>query len=234
MDTFSLYVPNFLPGKEYFVPEKNLACPGCGLALAVRHTYKALEEEIKKASWQTSKEGEFFACPPGSSEPGNSEVSLLRIKKGKADIMFCFDNEAGVHLPETIKKSMPISAVAEGIFYVATACPSYPFDLREKVKKAMEVEGKTYIHILCPCPVNWQFDPELTVKIGRFAVESRTFPLYEVQGGSYRLTVPIPKPRALADYLKAQKRFEDLSERQIEEATSQVESDYQKLTDTIR
>jgi pyruvate ferredoxin oxidoreductase beta subunit len=117
---------------------------------------------------------------------------------------------------------------------MATACPSYPFDLNEKLRKALDVEGKTYIHILCPCPVGWQFDPELTIKMGRFAVESRAFPLYEKEGGSCQLTVMTPKPRALADYLKAQKRFSDLSEQQMKEAVAQVESNYKKVIDAIR
>jgi len=226
MDRFSLYVPNFLPFKEYFIPRKNLACPGCGLALAVRQTYKALEEEMKKATWQFSKQGKFFECTPDTSEPGRTEVSILRVKKGKADLLLCLDNEAGGNLPEAIKK--PIPAIGEGFQYVATACPSYPFDFYEKLKKGLEVKGKTYIHILCPCPVGWQFDPELTVKIGRWAVESRIFPLYEVNGGSYRLTVTTPKPRAVADYLKIQKRFADLSEKDIEAVTITVEKTTRK------
>ena len=48
MDKFSLYVPNFLPCKEYFEPKKNNACPGCGISLAVRQTYKAVEALIEK------------------------------------------------------------------------------------------------------------------------------------------------------------------------------------------
>jgi hypothetical protein len=230
MDTFNLFVPNFLPFKEYFVPEKNPACPGCGLALSVRHTYKALEEAMVDATWQITKEGKFFECV---SELGNAGTSLLRIKKGKAELLLCFDNEAGGSVFETIKKAMPARALAEKFDYVATACPSYPFDLNAKLKKGLENGGKAYIHVLCPCPVGWQFDPELTVKIGRFAVESRAFSLYEVSRGSYRLTVTIPKPRPLADYLKEQKRFADLSEKQMEDASAQVESDYKKLTDTI-
>jgi pyruvate/2-oxoacid:ferredoxin oxidoreductase beta subunit len=225
MDRFSLYVPNFLPCKEYFTPEKNTACPGCGLALAVRQTYKVLEKEIEKATWGGSS---------GTSKTERNEASFLQVQKGKTDIMLCFDNEAGGDLTEAIEKSGPALAIAEGVAYMATACPSYPFDLHEKLKKAMDIEGKTYIHILCPCPVGWQFDPELTVKMGRFAVESRAFPLYEKEGGSYRLTVMTPKPRALADYLKAQKRFSDLSEQQMEEAVAQVESNYKKVMDAIR
>jgi len=213
MDRFSLFVPNFLPSKEYFTPEKNQACPGCGLALAVRQIYKALENDIEKAAWET----------------GSNGSSLLQLKRGKAEIMICLDNEASGGITEAVRKSDPALAVAEGVSYMATASPSYPFDLNEKLKKALDTAGKTYLHILCPCPVGWQFDPELTVKIGRFAVESRVFPLYEVEGGSYRQTVMIPKPRLLADYLKLQKRFSDLREEQVEEAATQVENTYKKL-----
>ena len=235
MDKFSLYVPNFLPFKEYFIPEKNNACPGCGLALAVRQTYKAIESDMEKAVWQMPADGKLFGGLFDKSPVGKSEPSLLIIKKGKAELTICFDNEAGGTLNEAIKKSMPAIAVAEGFKYVATACPSYPFDMHEKIKQGLEVEGRAYIHILCPCPAGWQFDPEITVKIGRWAVESRAFPLYEVGGGTaYHLTVNTPKPRALADYLKPQKRFESLSEKDIEAAAAAIEIDYKKLTEKIQ
>jgi len=234
MDKFSLYVPNFLPFKEFFVPEKNQACPGCGLALAIRQAYKALEKEIEKATWQPLMEGKPLEETLDIFGVGRTEVSFLRIPKGKADLMLCLDNEAGGSLNEAIEKPMPAIAVAEGFQYVATACPSYPFDLYEKVKRGLETEGKAYIHILCPCPEGWQFEPELAVKIGRWAVESRAFPLYEVGGGVYHLTVKTPEPRSIADYLKAQKRFEGLSEKELEEAQALVENEYKKLVDTIQ
>ena len=71
---------------------------------------------------------------------------------------------------------MPSLAVAEGFSYVATASPSHPFDLYEKVRRGFDAEGNAYLHVLCPCPQGWQFDPDLTVKVGRWAVESRAFP----------------------------------------------------------
>lgn len=234
MDKFSLYVPNFLPCEEYFVPEKNQACPGCGLALAIRQSYKALEKEIEKATWQPLIEGEQLERTLDIFGAGKTEVSFLRIPKGKADLILCLDNEAGGSLNEALKKSMPAIAVAEGFPYVATACPSYPFDLYEKIKRGFQTEGKAYIHILCPCPQGWCFDPELTVKIGCWAVESRAFPLYEVGDGIYHLTIETPKPRSLTDYLKVQKRFEDLVENEIEEAQTLVENEYKKLVDTVQ
>ncbi|MCK4731559.1 MAG: hypothetical protein KAT65_03790, partial [Methanophagales archaeon] len=86
----------------------------------------------------------------------------------------------------TWKKNMPEIAVAHKIPYVATACPSYPFDLMDKVKRGVEIEGPAYVHIFSPCPTGWRAPPELTIEIGRLAVESGVFPLYEVINGEYR------------------------------------------------
>jgi pyruvate/2-oxoacid:ferredoxin oxidoreductase beta subunit len=223
-----------LPCKEYFSPEKNQACPGCGLALAVRQTYKALEKGIEKASWQPLMEGGSLEGTLDIFGVVRGGASFLQIPKEKSDLILCLDNEAGGSLNEVLEKPMPSIAVAEGFQYVATACPSYPFDLFEKVKRGFQTEGKAYIHILCPCPQGWQFEPELTVKVGCWAVESRAFPLYEVGGGVYELTLKTPKPRALADYLNVQKRFEGLTEEEIEEAKVFVENEYKKLIDTIQ
>lgn len=234
MDKYSLYVPNFLPCKEYFVPEKDQACPGCGLALAVRQIYKTLEKAIEKSSWRSFDEADTSQKALDIFGGAKTEVSFLRIPKEKTDLVCCLDNEVGGGLNEAIEKTLPSVAVAEGFQYVATACPSYPFDLYEKVKRGFETEGKAYIHILSPCPQEWQFEPELTVAIGRWAVESRAFPLYEVGGGVYELTVTTPKPRLLADYLKVQKRFENLSEKGIDEAQVFVDKEYSKLLDAIQ
>ena len=73
------------------------------------------------------------------------------------------------------------------------------------------------------------------MKIGRWAVESRAFPLYEVGSASaYHLTVTTAKPRPLADYLKPQYRFAEISEQQIADLTTTVESDYKKLTEKMQ
>ena len=43
MDTYTLYAAQFLPFNEHFSPKGHNACKGCGVALAVRQVYKALE-----------------------------------------------------------------------------------------------------------------------------------------------------------------------------------------------
>ncbi len=134
----------------------------------------------------------------------------------------------------TWKKNMPEIAVAHNIPYVATACPSYPFDLMEKVRKAAKVEGPAYVHILSVCPTGWRLKPELSVRAGRLAVETGIFPLYEVEEGKYHLSVEVPKLRPVEDYLKIQGRFRHLTPDLIEKIQERVTQDYNKLLAKVR
>lgn len=226
MDKYSLMVPNFLPCKEYFDIKKNSACPGCGISLAVRHVYKAIEGAIEKATWEAPASCDLFGK--------KAAVSIMKIKQGKAELVICFDNEAGGGLEDALAKKMPAVAVAQGYKYVATACPSYPFDLFDKVKKALETEGKSYIHMLCPCPVAWKFEPENTVKVGFKAVETLAFPLYEAGSGFYNMTIKTLQPKKIDVYLKAQERFEKLSAKEIAQAAATVEKEYARLAENAQ
>lgn len=116
----------------------------------------------------------------------------------------------------TMKKNMIAIAVAHAAPYVATACPSYPFDLYFKVKKAIETPGPAYIHVLSVCPTGWRSALDLTVRLGRLAVETGIFPLYEVVDGKYRMTVEPPKLRPVKDYLRLQGRFRHLREPELD------------------
>jgi pyruvate ferredoxin oxidoreductase beta subunit len=129
----------------------------------------------------------------------------------------------------TWKKNMPEIAVAHRIPYVATACPSYPFDLIDKVKRGVETEGPAYLHVFSVCPTGWRCTPNLTIEIGRLAVETGVFPLFEVVNGEYRLTVDFPKLKPVREYLKKQGRFRHLTEKDMERIQARIEDDYAKL-----
>ena len=129
----------------------------------------------------------------------------------------------------TWKKNMPEIAVAHEIPYVATACPSYPFDLLDKVKKGVEMEGPAYIHIFSPCPTGWRYPTNLTIEMGRLAVETGVFPLYEVVNGEYRLSVDFPELKPVREYMKEQRRFGHLTEDIIERIQARVEKEYLRL-----
>jgi pyruvate ferredoxin oxidoreductase beta subunit len=112
---------------------------------------------------------------------------------------------------------------------VATASPSYPMDLIEKVQKAAATPGPAYVHILSVCPTGWRCPTDLSVRIGRLAVETGIFPLYEVENGKYKLNFDFPELKPVTDYMKLQGRFRHLSEDIIAKIQKRVTAEYNAL-----
>jgi len=132
------------------------------------------------------------------------------------------------------KKNVPEIMVAHNLSYVATACPSYPIDLINKVKKARKIKGPSYIHCLSVCPTGWRLPANLTIKAGRYAVETGLFPLYEVEDGKYRMTVEMPeKLRPIKDYINIQGRFRHLSGDEINLFQERIALEYHKLLEKV-
>jgi len=134
----------------------------------------------------------------------------------------------------TWKKNMAAIAAAHDVPYVATACPSYPFDLMEKVKKGARVPGPAYIHVLAVCPTGWRSASDLSIRLGRLAVETGIFPLYEVVDGNYRITVEPPKLRPVEDYFRLQGRFRHLTPEMTKKIQERVIREYEKLKQRAR
>jgi pyruvate ferredoxin oxidoreductase beta subunit len=130
---------------------------------------------------------------------------------------------------KTWKKNMVEIAVAHNLPYVATANPSYPIDLMNKVKKAAEIRGPKYLHVYSVCPTGWRSATDLAIRLGRLVVETGIFPLYEVENGKYRLNVDLPKLRPVDDYLKTQGRFRHLTDDLRKEIQQRVNQDYAQL-----
>ena len=124
--------------------------------------------------------------------------------------------------------------VAHGIPYAATACPSYPEDLMNKVKHASSIKGSKFIHVLSPCPIGWGYPSEYTVKVGRLAVESSVFPLYEVYDGELYVITQMPKSIPVKDYLTIQSRFRFLKDDEIEMMQKNVDKEWENLVSKSR
>jgi len=201
-------------------------------------------------------------CVAMAGDGGTSDIGIQALsgafERGHDFIYICLDNEAymntGIQRSSatpygastttapagkfsigqiTRKKNMVAIAAAHDIPYVATACPSYRFDLMKKVRKGAELKGPAYVHILSPCPTGWRYSSNLTIEIGQLAVQTGIFPLYEIEGGRYRLNADPPKLKPVEEYLKLQGRYRHLTGEEIESIQEMVNEDYGKLKEKV-
>lgn len=193
-----------------------------------------------------------------AGDGGTADIGIQALsgafERGHNMIYICYDNEAYMNTgiqrsgltpfqawtttspvgrvirgQRTWKKNMVEIAVAHRIPYAATACPSFPVDFYKKILKAKETKGPSYIHILAPCPLGWRSDPAKTITLGRLAVETCVFPLYEVENGVYKITY-LPDPvKPLKEYLKYQGRYRHLTDEEIKEMEEIVRNEYELL-----
>jgi len=226
---------------------ENTAAVASGIESAV----KILERKGKIASKQITVVA--MAGDGGTCDIGLQALSGA-LERGHNFIYVCFDNEAYMNTgiqrssatpfgamtttsppgkvsvgQKTWKKNMPEIAVAHNIPYVATANPSYPRDLANKVKKAKSIEGAKYLHVYSVCPTGWRCASDLTIELGKLAVETGLFPLYEVEGGTYRLTKSVSKLKPVSEYLKLQGRFRHLTDDVREQIQKKLDHDYAEL-----
>ena len=195
-----------------------------------------------------------FAGDGGTTDIGVQALSGA-VERGTNFIYACYDNEAymntgvqrsgstplGVQTTTTPegklvhKKNMPKILEAHGIPYVATANASYPLDLYEKFKRAKDIKGPKYFHILSPCPPGWGYEPKDTLLIGRLANETGFWPLYEVIEGKFIISSPSKKyldsskRKPITDYLNTQKRFSSIDEQTIDAYKKYIENMWEEI-----
>jgi len=184
---------------------------------------------------------------------GTADIGLQALsgamERGHNLIYICYDNEAymntGIqrsgatpygastttspHGKESFgedkpKKNMPMIMAAHGVPYVATASISYPEDFMKKVKKAAEVDGPAYIHLQQPCTTGWGYSPAKTIELGRLAVETGSWVLYEIEEGEFKVTYRPMQRKQVSEYLNAQKRFKHLSDQEKENIQNHVDA----------
>ena len=107
------------------------------------------------------------------------------------------------------KKDMPRILAAHGSPYVATASIAYPADFVQKVEKAMQTEGPTYVQVHAPCCTGWGFEGAKTLAIGKLAIETGLWVNYEMVDGEVTKVKKVVK-KPVEEYLKEQKRFRHL------------------------
>ena len=130
------------------------------------------------------------------------------------------------------KKDISRIMAAHGIPYVATlAAGSVPMlkDFRAKVERAAEVRGFRFLHVLGACPPGWRYPTAQSTEISRLAVESRYFPLFECDGGEWRITYRPKHPVPVREFLETQGRFAHLTDERIEAIQQHVDARWASL-----
>jgi pyruvate ferredoxin oxidoreductase beta subunit len=175
-----------------------------------------------------------FAGDGGTVDIGIQSLSGA-VERGTNFIFACYDTTGKVGRKKNMAKIME----AHGIPYVATAISSYPLDLYDKFKNAQNIYGPKYIHILAPCPPGWGYNPKDSIEIGRLAVQTGFWPLYEVINGKFilskdskRFLDPI-KRKPIEEYLKIQKRFRTISDSQIEDYKRYISDQWEEIKERI-
>ncbi len=165
-------------------------------------------------------------------------------ERGESIIWVCYDNEAYMNTgiqrsgstPQfsqtsstpagsvwdgkpTRRKNMVMLMAAHRIPYIATGSIAYLADLKRKFKRAAGVtrngEGMAYVHVHQPCTTGWYFPEEMTVEMGRLAVQTGAWPVLEIDHGEFKLNVKPKELKPISEYLKPQKRFSHLKEEHL-------------------
>ncbi|MCS6770189.1 MAG: thiamine pyrophosphate-dependent enzyme [Candidatus Caldarchaeum sp.] len=169
-----------------------------------------------------------------AGDGGTADIGLQALsgafERGHRFVYVCYDNEAymntGIQRSSLTplgawsrttpagkleeKKDLVAIATAHRIPYAATATIFFWKDLVNKVRKAFTFDGPSFIHVYAPCNRGWYFNPAETVRLSKLAVETRYFPLYEVERGVYRINYFVATPKPLEMFLKPQGRFQHL------------------------
>lgn len=191
------------------------------------------------------------ACLAGDG--GTHDIGIQALsgaaERNEDFVYFCFDNEAyqntgnqkssatpwGARTSSTPrgklsrKKDIVEIMAAHRIPYAATACPAYPDDLLAKIGRAKALRGTRFIHLLCPCVPGWGIADDASLRVARLGVESKLFPLYEVEDG-HRYTITYePAGLPVRDYLAPQSRYRHLTEEAVQRIQDSVDREWARL-----
>ena len=175
-----------------------------------------------------------FGGDGGTFDIGFQALSGM-LERGHNVLYVCYDNEAYMNTGIQRSSSTPHAAMtttsppgkermgkrhlkkdiisiiaAHHIPYAATASVAYPSDIRKKVRRALAIEGPTFLQIHVPCPLGWGHEGDQSIDVARLAVKTGLYPIVELERGGVAGVMPIRDKRPVVEYLKRQGRFRHL------------------------
>ncbi len=124
-----------------------------------------------------------------------------------------------------IRKDLSAIIAAHNIPYIGQASVSHWKDLNRKATKAFAVDGPAFLNILSPCPRGWRHGANDTIAIAKLGVQTRFWPLFEVEDGKWTLSVKVRNPKPVEEWLKTQGRFRHLFAPGNEELIKEIQDD---------
>jgi pyruvate/2-oxoacid:ferredoxin oxidoreductase beta subunit len=122
---------------------------------------------------------------------------------------------------------------AHNIPYAATCSLAFIEDYRRKIQKAKETEGFRLLMIDGPCPPGHKTDPAQSITIARLAVETKLFPLFEVEHQKFRVNYfpkeKVPVERCLEKQGRFRHLFQDKSGQAIKNIQEHVDNYWNRL-----
>ena len=192
-----------------------------------------------------------------AGDGGTVDIGLQALSgalERETDFLYiCFDNEAYGNTGMQRSGSTPLGALttttpagkvhpkkeidriveAHHLPYQATAISAFPVDLYRKVEKALTFRGPSFIHLLGPCPTGWRFPHGKTIEVGRMAVKTTAWILWERIHGVLSVSSPskgpLKNPIPLQDYLGMQGRFRITPPSLLERLQGEIDTSRQEI-----
>ena len=142
---------------------------------------------------------------------------------------------AGTKIPgkPQFRKDLTAIAAAHEIPYAAQASIHRWKDLMTKVRKAVAVDGPSFINVYAPCNRGWRMETQDAIKHSKLAVDCCFWPLYEVEYGEWHLNYKPREKLPVKEWIKSEGRFKHLfingQDRIIEELQNEVDQRWSRL-----
>lgn len=108
--------------------------------------------------------------------------------------------------------------------YAATASLAFMEDLRTKINKARDMQGFRFLMIDGPCPPGHKTDPAQSIEIGRLAVDTKLFPLFEIENQQYTINYRPAETIPVTECMQHQGRFRHLFKEGQEDLLNAVQA----------
>ena len=222
------------PYTSWQVPYIHCAFENCAATLSgVEAAYRVLR---RKGRLPQDKKINFIAF---GGDGGSYDIGLQSLsgamERGHNMLYICYDNHAYMNTgtqrssatprgattntspdgsvisgKQQPRKDLTACMIAHNIPFVAQASVSQHVDFMRKVSRALEIDGPAFINILQPCHRGWGCKPEDSIELARVAVETRWWPLYEVDHGRWKVSYKPKNVVPIGEWFKLQARFKHL------------------------